>query len=62
MENELLAITLAKMMVLNPSKLAHLKLIVLNILKYKHCVSKSLAMSRDHFANNRRLLVNWQPV
>ena len=59
MENELLAITLAKMMVLNPSKLAH---IVRNIFKYKHCVSKSLAMSRDHFAKNRRLLVNWRPV
>ena len=48
MENELLAITLAKMMALNQ--------------KYKHCVSKSLSMSRNHFAKNRRLLVNWRPV
>ena len=28
----------------------HKELIVLNILKYKHCVNKSRDMSRDHFA------------
>ena len=44
--------------------LAHIKnsykeLIVLNILKYKHCVNKSRDMSRDHFAKNRKLLTNW---
>ena len=47
--------------------LAHIKnsykeLIVLNILKYKHCVNKSRDMSRDHFAKNRKLLTNWWPV
>ena len=47
--------------------LAHIKnsykeLIVLNILKYKHCVNKSRDMSRDPFAKNRKLLTNWWPV
>ena len=47
--------------------LAHIKnsykeLIVLTILKYKHCVNKSRDMSRDHFAKNRKLLTNWWPV
>ena len=40
----------------------HKELIVLNILKYKHCVNKSRDMSRDHFAKNRKLLTNWWPV
>ena len=34
----------------------HKELIVLNILKYKHCVNKSFDMSRVHFAKNRKLL------
>ena len=40
----------------------HKELIVLNILKYNHCVNKSRDMSRDHFAKNRKLLSNWWPV
>ena len=39
--------------------LAHKELIVLNILKYKHCANKSRDMSRDHSAKNRKLLTNW---
>ena len=35
---------------------AHKEIIVLNILKYKHCVNKARDMSRDHFAKNRKLL------
>ena len=44
--------------------LAHINTerIVLNILKYKHCVNKSRDMSRDHFDENRKLLTNWRPV
>ena len=42
--------------------LAHIELIVLNILKNKHCVNKSGDMSRDHFAKTRKLLTNWWPV
>ena len=43
--------------------LAHInELMVLNILKYKHCVNKSRDMSRDHFAKNRKLLTSWWPV
>ena len=38
---------------------AHKELIVLKILKYKHCVNKSRDMSRDHFAKNRKLFTNW---
>ena len=48
------------MMALNQN-LAHKKLIVLNILKYKR-VNKSRDMSRDYLAKNRRLLTNWWPV
>ena len=40
---------------------AHKEIIVLNILKYKHCVNKARDMSRDHFAKNRKLLTNWWP-
>ena len=40
---------------------AHKELIVLNILKYKHCVNKARDMSRDHFAKNGKLLTNWWP-
>ena len=37
----------------------HKKLIViLNILKQKYYVNKSRDMSRDHFAKNRKLLIN----
>ena len=44
--------------------LAHINTerIVLNILKYKHCVNESSDMSRDHFDENRKLLTNWRPV
>ena len=40
----------------------HKELIVLNILKYRHCVNKSRDMLRDHFAKNRKLLTNWWSV
>ena len=33
-------------------------IVVLNILKSKYCVNKSRDMSRDHFAKNRKLLIN----
>ena len=64
MENELLAITSAQMMgLICKSKFGTQKeLIVLSILKHKHCVNKSRGMSRDHFAKNRTLLTNWWPV
>ena len=40
----------------------HKELIVLNILKYKYCVSKLRDMLRFHFAKNRKLLTSWWPV
>ena len=42
----------------------HKELIVLNILKYKHCVNKSRDMSRDHFAKKSyiidQLVAGWR--
>ena len=58
MKNELLAITLAKMMALNQN-LAHIKNSS-SFLKSKHCVNTSRDMSRVHFAKNRKsVLTNW---
>ena len=38
------------------------ELTVLKISKYKYCANKSRDKSRDHFAQNCKLLTNWWPV
>ena len=64
MENELLVITSAQMMALiYKSKFGTQKeLIVLSILKYKHCVKSHVVYHVTILLKNRKLLTNWWPV